>query len=166
MKFAHAHPELCKAVILGGCCNQYPPGVKSSLFFGLSAAVYDNLPTSTCSTFIQKLKPKHMSNEDLEFLMRTSMFYRAWKGCGNVMKEPEEGFYRKFLSTFDKPILMIHGSKDFRNGEEDFKKSGGKNFEMAVIEGADHMVLMDPLYKNVYGARVREFVEKVLKESQ
>jgi hypothetical protein len=57
MKFGQAHPELCHALIVGGCCNVYPPGVKSSLFFGLSAVVYDNLPTSVTSTFVQKIMP-------------------------------------------------------------------------------------------------------------
>jgi pimeloyl-ACP methyl ester carboxylesterase len=101
-----------------------------------------------------------MSKKDVEFLMRTSMYYKAWKDCGSVMKEPEAGYYAKILSTFEKPILMIHGSKDFRSGEEVFKKSA-KNTEFAIVEGADHMVMMDPLYKKEFGDKMREFADKV-----
>ena len=160
MKFGHAHPELCHALIIGGCCNVYPPGVKSSLFFGLSAFVYDAMPNSTSCTFVQKLLPKTMTKKDVEFLMRTGMYYKAWKDCGSVMKEPEVGHYEKILATSEMPKLMIHGSKDFRSGEELFKKCG-KNMEMVVIEGADHMIMMDPVYKEQFGAKLKEFVDKV-----
>ncbi len=88
-----------------------------------------------------------------------------WLIFVDIMKEPHEGFYRKVIANFDKPLLIIHGSKDFRTGEEGFKKSGGKNFQLEVVEGADHMLLMDPMYNQQFATKVRSFTEKALKES-
>ncbi len=84
LKFAHAHPDMCIAVIAGGCCNEYPPGVKSSLFVGGAEFIYDHLPNSVTSTFVLKMIPKRVDPKNAEFLMRTSMYYRAWAGCGSI----------------------------------------------------------------------------------
>ncbi len=76
MKFGFAHPELCNALILGGCCNEYPPGLKTNMFFGggyspfLSYSfsqiilgvetVYSMLSNKTKSGLIHTVLPKNI----------------------------------------------------------------------------------------------------------
>jgi len=160
MKFSLAYPDLCTGLILGGCVNEWF-GPVADLFFGGVNLVYKALPNSIKSQFVTQTAPKGVTKKDLHNLLSTGLNYDTWVECTGLMEEPHEGFYRKAIAAFDGPILFIHGSKDFRTREEVFVKAA-KNGTLTVIEGADHLVTIDPRYRDIFSEKVKEFADKVL----
>jgi pimeloyl-ACP methyl ester carboxylesterase len=102
-----------------------------------------------------------MPKDDLVPILTAGTNYDRWEDCGNIMKEPHEGFYRKVLSEFGGPVLFIHGSKDFRTKEKEFLASTKKG-ELKVVEGADHFGMIHSGFQPKFTDHIKEFVERVL----
>lgn len=159
MKFADKHPELCIALVLGACVNEYY-GVGATMFFKSVNLVYSMCSGSLKSKFVPKSIPKHIKIDDLKIILTTGMQYEAWADCCSIMAEPHEGYYRKVLSTYQGRVLFIHGSKDFRTKEKEFLNCA-KMGKLSLIDGADHFVLFDPLRRGLFAAKVKEFVDSI-----
>eukprot|EP00026_Physarum_polycephalum_P011180 Phypoly_transcript_11384.p1 GENE.Phypoly_transcript_11384~~Phypoly_transcript_11384.p1 ORF type:complete len:371 (+),score=30.18 Phypoly_transcript_11384:51-1115(+) len=161
MKFGAAHPELCAGLILGGCCNEYPPGMKTDGFFGLVNLVYTISSNKMKAGFLHTVLPKNVKPEDTEWMFATGMDYSMWSDCGNIMREPYTGFYRQALANYTCPTLMIHGDKDYNFAEETFRKAANDNVKFVVIEGADHLIMVTEGANKKLGNEIFRFVDLV-----
>jgi len=106
--------------------------------------------------------PKEYRKET-KWILAEGMQYHLWGPCGSLMAEPHEHFYRQALAKMTMPIMFLHGSKDFRSGEKAFLDAN-KNIELALIEEADHSVLLNPKYGDIVSQKLQEFADKVYKK--
>jgi len=161
MKFGVAHPELCAGLILGGCCNEYPPGMKTDGFFGVVNLVYSISSNKIKAGFLNTILPKNIKPEDTEWMFASGMDYSVWNDCSSIMKEPHAGFYRNALANYPCQTMMIHGDKDYNYAEEAFRKAANDKVKFEVIEGADHLIMMTEGPNKKLGDEIVRFVDIV-----
>jgi len=163
MKFGQKYPELCTGLVFGLCCNEYY-GLKADIFFKSTNLVYKSCTNSFNSKLLLRFTPKEC-HQATKWILAEGMQYHLWGPCGSLMAEPHEHFYRQALSSMTMPVMFLHGSKDFRTGETAFMEAN-KNAEFAIIDEADHSLLLNPKYHDIVAQKIQEFADKVTKKKE
>jgi len=159
MAFAQSYPEMCSGLVLGACCNETFGGVTQFLFVVLKTA-FLVLPESMLWTLIPK-GYSHVPREDLnEAILRSGMNYSIWSQCAATMKEPEQDYFQKGISSFSGPIFFINGELDDRKSEEKFLSSS-KNGRLHIVRGASHLVHLEPGNRTEFSTMIKEFAKDI-----
>jgi len=157
--FAQSCPDMCAGLILGACCNETFGGVTQFLFVMLKTA-FLVLPESTLWTLIPK-GYSHIPREDLnESILRSGMNYSIWGQCATTMKEPEQDYFQKAISSFSGPIFLINGELDDRKAEEKYMSSC-KNGRLHVVRGGSHLVHLEPENRVEFNSMILEFAKDI-----
>jgi pimeloyl-ACP methyl ester carboxylesterase len=158
MHFAKKFPELCTALILGGCMNEiYGAG---TVMYQIMEATYALLSDEKLASLV----PATFDSVDkgrMEKAMTSAFLdYDRWPSCATLMIEPYEGYYRSCLASFDRPVLFVVGENDFRISEKVFLESA-KFGKLEVILGGDHMCTVHQDTEAIVHEKIFRFLEEM-----
>jgi len=157
LHFAKKYPENCRALILGGCCNQ-SYGNMVDIFYSVIGMVYKLTPASKMWKYMPSTIGKGIPREAFsDTILRSGMTYEKWPECSALMKENHSGEYVDTIKSFTGPILFINGSEDYRSAEDIFYQAAS-NARKCIIAGANHLVCINPAKRAEFNAAVLEFL--------
>eukprot|EP01090_Pellita_catalonica_P016053 TRINITY_DN44_c0_g1_i1.p1 TRINITY_DN44_c0_g1~~TRINITY_DN44_c0_g1_i1.p1 ORF type:complete len:830 (+),score=198.05 TRINITY_DN44_c0_g1_i1:44-2491(+) len=159
MTFCGIYPELCAGIIVSGACADMGTNNRT---MNLRGMLYKSLPNKVKASLIKnstKIPPNRteVSEKLLHACLRSGSFYDSWEDVQETLTGTD---YIKYLKNYSGPVLFLNGEKDTRDAEV-LWLAASVDVKLEIIEGANHLFLMDTRFYPTANKLVYEFADEI-----